>query len=133
MQIPNALAGCEVRRTSFDGQVRLLLIGRDANGHRAVSAELIIESSFSFRDSSGKIHQLQPGTSGPALGPVIGLFMQAITAVAVRDRGTLTLDFNDGSQIVVEPHPKYESWHLLGNEGVSGILVGPGGETGWHD
>ena len=62
---------------------------------------------------------------------MIDLFFKTITAVTVTDRGTLTLDFDDGAQLVVTPDPQYESWQLYG-DGISGILVGPGGETNWE-
>jgi Family of unknown function (DUF6188) len=51
--------------------------------------------------------------------------------VTVTGRGTLTLDLDDGAQLIVSPDPQYESWELQG-DGISGILVGPGGETSWE-
>lgn len=57
---------------------------------------------------------------------MIDLLFKTITAVTVIDRGTLTLDFDSGAQLVVSPDPQYESWELHG-EGIAGILVGPRG------
>ena len=37
---------------------------------------------------------------------------------------------SNGARLTVPPHAAYESWNLSGT-GVPGILVGPGGETGW--
>ena len=93
---------------------------------------LVIETPFTLRDTAGSCHELDPNTSRSALAPVIDLFFKSITGVTVTDRGTLTLDFDDGAQLIVSPHPQYESWELQG-QGISGILVGPGGETGWPD
>lgn len=132
MQIPTALAGCEVWRVAFDAQTRLLLIGQNPDGSRRVKAELVIETPFVLRDAAGKSHELDPNTSRSALAPVIDLLFKTVAAVTVIDRGTLTLDFDSGAQLVVTPDPQYESWHLHG-EGISGILAGPGGDTNWDD
>ena len=132
MQIPKALIGCEVWQVSFDYQATLLLADQNPDGSKRVSAYLIIETPFVLRDAAGNCHELDPETSRSALAPVIDLFLKSITEVTVTDRGTLTLDFDDGAQLTVSPDPQYESWELHG-EGISGILVGPGGDTNWLD
>jgi hypothetical protein len=126
MQVPTALIECQVRRVAFDYQTLLLLLGQRPDGSRRIEADLVIETSFVMHDAAGQCHELDPGTSRSALAPVIDLFLRTITAVTVIDRGTLTLDFDNGAQLVVSPHPQYESWELQG-EGISAILVGPGG------
>ena len=131
MQVPTALIGCQVWRVAFDYQTRLVLIDQNPDRSSKVEAELVIETPFVLRDTAGKRHELDPNTSRSALAPVIDLFFKTITAVTVTDRGTLTLDFDDGAQLVVSPDPQYESWELQG-EGISSILVGPGGETHWE-
>ncbi len=78
------------------------------------------------------MRDLDPATSRSALAPVIDLFFKTVTSLAVGDHGTLTLDFDDGAQLVVRPDEQYESWELSG-QGISGVLVGPGGETDWGD
>lgn len=54
----------------------------------------------------GQSHELDPNTSRSALAPVIDLLYKTITAVTVIDRGTLTLDFYSGAQLVVSPDPQ---------------------------
>ena len=132
MQIPKALIGCEVWRVVFDYQTTLLLVDQNPDGSNRVRAYLVIETPFALRDAAGNCHELDPSTSRSALAPVIDLFFKSITGVTVTDRGTLTLDFDDGAQLTVSPDPQYESWQLHG-EGISGILVGPGGDTSWED
>ena len=131
MQVPTALIACQVRRVAFNYQTRLLLLGQHPDGRRRVEADLVIETPFVLRDAAGQCHELDPSTSRSALAPVIDLFLATITAVTVIDRGTLTLDFDNGAQLAVSPHPQYESWELHG-EGISAILVGPGGEPHWE-
>jgi hypothetical protein len=41
------------------------------------------------------------------------------------------LTFDEGVELHVGPHPRYESWNLTGT-GVEPITVGPGGETDWE-
>jgi Family of unknown function (DUF6188) len=132
MQIPTALIGCEVWLVAFDYQTRLLLVGQNPDGSTRVSANLVIEKQFVLRDATGNRHELDPNTSRSALAPVIDLLFQPVTRVTVTDRGTLTLDFGGGARLIVSPDPEYESWELQG-KGISGILVGPGGETNWQD
>jgi hypothetical protein len=130
MKVPTELIGCEILRTSFDYQVRLMLVGLGADEGYRVDAELMIETPFLMRDASGEWHELDPGT-GSALAPALDLFKQTVTAVEVSDRGALTLDFSNEAQLFVGPHAQFKSWHLSGT-GVQGILVGPGGETDWQ-
>lgn len=129
MEIPTALIGCEVHRTAFDHQVRLMLSAWSAEEGYRVQAELVVESELRFRDAAGTWHELTPG-AGAALAPILDLFQKKITTVEVQGRGTLRLGFDNGAELHVEPHQDYESWHLLGH-GIEEILVGPGGEDGW--
>ena len=103
MQIPTALIGCQVLRVAFDYQTRLLLLGQHPDGRRRVGADLVIETPFMLRDAAGQCHELDPSTSRSAVAPLIDLFLATITAVTVIDRGTLTLDFDNGAQLAVSP------------------------------
>jgi hypothetical protein len=132
MQVPAALIGCEVWQIAFDYQTTLHLVGRNPDGSKRVSAHLIIGTPFVLRDAHGVLRDLDPTTSRSALAPVIDLFFKTVTSLAVGDHGTLTLDFDDGAQLVVPLDEQYESWEPNG-QGISGVLVGPGGETDWRD
>lgn len=129
MKVPRGLTGTRVDRTVFDHQVRLVLSSKGDSGH-GVEAELILETRFLFRDSSGQWHDLEPGT-GVALAPVLGLFGQSVAAVDVQGLGTLTIDFHDGAGLRIDPDPQFESWHLVGT-GIHAVSVGPGGEEAWE-
>ncbi|WP_328605652.1 DUF6188 family protein [Amycolatopsis sp. NBC_00345] len=122
--MPSELVGCEVRRTSFDYQVRLMLVDQpEPAGEPRVDAELVIETAFVLRDADGVSHELEPG-SGPALAPVLALFGQTVSELAVPEEGTLTITFDGGARLSVGPDRQYESWGLTGR-GVDPILVGP--------
>jgi hypothetical protein len=133
VQIPNSLIGCQVYQVKFDYQTALLLRHQDdTNSGTRIDAWLVIETPFTLRSRDGSVHELAPGTSRSALAPVIDLFLATVANVSVEGRGTLTLDFADGAKLTVPPDEAYESWALSG-DGVSGILVGPGGETDWTE
>jgi hypothetical protein len=129
MDVPVALIGSRVERTSFDQQVRLSLCALDPDEGYRLDAELVVETPFLFRDAAGEWHELDPGT-GASLAPVLALYGQSVTAVDVRDRGALVVDFHDGAGIRVGPDPQFESWHLTGH-GIDPNTVGPGGEDNW--
>lgn len=125
LKVPTALVGCQVHRTAFDYQVRLVIVALDAGGDYRVDAELVIEAPFLLRDVTGEWHELDPG-AGSALAPVLDLFMKTIVGVEIRTRGTLALAFDDGGELIVGADPWYESWTLSGR-GVDDVVVGPGG------
>jgi len=79
MQVPKALIGCEVCRVAFDFQTGLWLVGQNPDGSRRVTAELVIETPFTLRDTAGSCRELDPNTSRSALAPVIDLFFNSIT------------------------------------------------------
>ncbi|MEU1542559.1 DUF6188 family protein [Actinacidiphila glaucinigra] len=130
MKAPTALIGGRVDRTSFDHQVRLSVVALDEDEGYRVDAELVLETEFLLRDTAGEWHELDSGT-GSKLAPVLDLFGQSITAVDVRNHGSLTIYFDGGSGLWIGPHAQFESWHLSGL-GVSAVIVGPGGESEWE-
>ncbi|GKQ35818.1 hypothetical protein ALMP_23610 [Streptomyces sp. A012304] len=69
--------------------------------------------------------------TGPSLAPVLDLFAKCVVETEVTGQGTLSLGFDDGTRLSIEPDPDYESWNLTGS-GIDPVLVGPGGETDWQ-
>ncbi|MFD4284811.1 DUF6188 family protein, partial [Streptomyces albidoflavus] len=55
-----------------------------------------------------------PG-AGTALAPLLGLFTKVVTEAEVAGLGTLSLGFDDGTRLCIEPDPDYESWSLTGS------------------
>ncbi|MFD3949239.1 hypothetical protein G6W47_12985 [Streptomyces sp. CAI-21] len=131
MRVPTELTGSRVTRTAFDHQVRLSFTGHEPDGRVRVDGELVVETPLLLTDASGRQSSLTPG-SGVALAPLLGLFARTVTEVQVTGAGALTLAFDDGTLLRVDPVPDYESWALTGR-GIASVLVGPGGERhGWH-
>ncbi|MGW4607077.1 DUF6188 family protein [Streptomyces sp. NPDC004532] len=130
MKVPTELVGTRVTRTAFDHQVRISFTDHAPDGRIRVDGELVIETPFTLTDASGHQALLAPAT-GPSLAPLLGLFTKAVTETEVTGLGTLSLGFDDGTQLSVEPDSDYESWSLTGS-GIAPVLVGPGGETDWQ-
>ncbi|MCP3014819.1 DUF6188 family protein [Nocardiopsis dassonvillei] len=130
MRVPVELVGARVARTAFDHQVRILFTGHGPDGRVRLEAELVIETALSLTGPDDSRALLTPGT-GTRLAPLLGLFTRIVTAVEVTGRGTLSLGFDDGTGLGVDPDPVHESWGLTGF-GFDPVLVGPGGEAGWR-
>lgn len=130
MKVPTVLVGVRVTRTAFDHQVRISFTDHAPDGRIRVDGELVIETPFTLTDASGHQALLTPAT-GPSLAPLLGLFAKVVTETEVTGLGTLSLGFDDGTQLSIEPDPDYESWCLTGS-GIDPVLVGPGGETDWQ-
>ncbi|MFD9637194.1 DUF6188 family protein [Streptomyces violascens] len=130
MRVPTELVGARVTRTTFDHQVRISFTDHAPDGRIHVDGELVVETPFTLTDASGHQALLTPAT-GPSLAPLLGLFAKVVIETEVTGLGTLSLGFDDGTRLSVEPDPDYESWSLTGS-GIDPVLVGPGGETDWQ-
>ncbi|WP_344358173.1 DUF6188 family protein [Streptomyces gobitricini] len=130
MKVPAGLVGARVTRTAFDHQVRISFTDQTPDGRIRVDGELVIETPFTLTDASGHQALLTPAT-GPSLAPLLGLFDKVVTETEVTGLGALSLGFDDGTRLSVEPDPDYDSWNLAGS-GIDPVLVGPGGETDWQ-
>jgi hypothetical protein len=130
VRIPVELVGARVTRTAFDHQVRIFFTGYGPDDRVCLEAELVIETALSLTGADGSQALLIPG-SGTRLAPLLGLFTRIVTAVEVTGRGTLSLGFDDGTGLGVDPDPVHESWCLTGF-GFDPVLVGPGGEADWQ-
>ncbi|TVU66765.1 hypothetical protein FQP90_01070 [Paenarthrobacter nitroguajacolicus] len=87
---------------------------------------LRVENEFIYETASGLTHRLDPAGVPSLLGPALSIARSSVTAGIADDRGTLHLDFADGSAIAVPADEQYEAWTLNGPDGL--LLVStPGG------
>jgi Family of unknown function (DUF6188) len=90
---------------------------------------VLIQSPFTLT-IHGEAISLTPDTSPPeALEPLQSLTGRTVTESTISDTGTLSLTFDDGSRVVVEPDGDYEAWNLAGPDGLI-IVCMPSGELG---
>ncbi|MFF3431382.1 DUF6188 family protein [Streptomyces sp. NPDC002602] len=130
VKVPAELVGARVTRSAFDYQVRISFTDHEPDGRIRLEGELVIETPITFTDAAATQAILLPG-AGTALAPLLGLFTKTVTKAEVTGLGTLSLGFDDGTRLSVDPDPDYESWSLTGS-GLEPVLVGPGGETDWQ-
>lgn len=84
-------------------------------------AELVIETSFTLT-AEGSVHHLDPDDRA-GLGPILGIYPDAMAALSMTPDGTLHGSFESGAQLVVPPSPSYEAWSIGGFWCVPGGFV----------
>jgi hypothetical protein len=91
-----------------------------------------LESTFTLT-MQGQVVSLTPDTDPlEAFSPMQVLVERAVTAATISDDGTLTLTFDDGSEIVAQPDIQYEAWTLTGPNRLI-IVCMPGGDLAVWD
>ena len=115
------IAGQAISRIGFD--FAIILLTDDG-------AEIRIESELSIRSPSGDIHILDPEHSGGNASQVLSLLHGVVRrATADETTGELSLEFDDGSQLRVDPDDDYEAWTFAGRKGEKCVSL-PGGGLG---
>lgn len=96
------------------------------------SAQLRLEGSFTIRDESG--HEILFPSEGDVtrFGPVLKLWGARVLEAIADENGSLTLRFDDGSELRAPPDPQYESWEFAGPSGFD-VIAMPGGELAVWD
>lgn len=116
--VPLLLVGETVDAIWVDYALRLLF----SNG-----ATVILECPFSLGRSPDAATMIDPEGDKLALVPALRLHTLEVTA-AHATGSTLTMTFSDGSRLIAEPHPEFESWHYFGPESPPTMIVMmPGG------
>jgi hypothetical protein len=86
-----------------------------------------IESPFKF-SLPGKHYNLSPDSDPQeSFLPMEVLLNQAVTKSEADDSGALSLVFDNGAKIHVEPDDEYEAWTVSGPDGFLVVSM-PGGE-----
>jgi hypothetical protein len=61
------------------------------------------------------------------LAPLLKIFNSTVISAIAKANGTLALDLSQNRKLVVPPHPKYESWEVVADNGLKLICL-PGGK-----
>lgn len=124
-----ALVGCRVVRVTLDQQVCLGFAGHDALGRARVNATLAIDAPFSITQGSGEF-LVVPGDA-VGYGEAAGLLGRTVVRVRTDPDCTTVLDLDlRGLSVVVDAHPSYNAWELMGT-GVRGVVMPP--NHAWGD
>lgn len=95
--------------------------------------EIMIESPFRLTAPDGSEHHLDPGER-TLLGPVLGLYADALISATVDADATLLLRLASGVVLDVPAEARFEAWQVSGPEGFL-VVCAPGGEylSVWGD
>ena len=117
------ISGHEISRVCFDyGFVILTSEG----------AELRIQTRLVAAVRGNTPQELIPGEWGPGAAVLTTLFRRVIaSASAVVEDGSLTVTFQDGTELRVPPHPQYEAWTFAGSQGKKVVCLPGGGLATW--
>lgn len=88
--------------------------------------EVRIETDFSLRTPNGVIHY-SPGAPDAPSDDVQALVRKKVEHAAVEESGALTISFESGIALRVEPDESYEAWTVAG-PGARKVVCMPGGE-----
>ncbi len=75
-------------------------------------AEVVIETPFTLT-AAGVEHRLDPEARS-GLGPLLAVYPNDLVAATARPDCSLVLDFVSGARIVIDQHPSYEAWSIVG-------------------
>jgi uncharacterized protein DUF6188 len=88
---------------------------------------VLISSPFTL-DIRGRTARLTPDGDRPeAFEPMQALVGRTVSESSVGGTGTLSIAFDDGSRVLVEPDSDYEAWNASGPNGLLVVCM-PGGE-----
>ena len=83
-------------------------------------------------ETRGATHHIAPATDPPeAFVPVRNLLGTSISTSNIGENGSLSLTFDDGSILHVEPDPNYEAWNLSGPDGLVVVCMAGGELAIW--
>lgn len=89
---------------------------------------LRVECEFIYTTASGQVHRVDPAEDPSRLGPALSSARSSVTAGFADNRGTLHINFADGSAIDVEANNLYEAWTINGPENLL-LVCCPGGSV----
>jgi hypothetical protein len=93
-------------------------------------ATVRIETPFTLV-AADVAHTIDPEVAAPFAADVLGLFQHDITDATTTEDGTLTLGFDHGAGLVVEPDAGYEAWTVTGRHGLRFVCLAGGGLAIW--
>jgi hypothetical protein len=118
------LVGRTVWQIRVDNELTLAFLRQLGDDPPDPDLRLAIGGSFTYVDPDGTEHDC--GDDPATLGPVLSLFGQIVRTVWLSDAGDLTVEFENGSKLVVPVDPHHEPWRLW-EPGGSTLASPPGG------
>lgn len=119
-----------VETITLNFQVTLYIVDRAAPADEAGDVAIVLERPFELSARGAGVRIVDPLT--PSSMTVVPTLLRAGTdQVHVSRLGVLTLKCLDGSTLVAQPSPEYESWSLSTSDGGRLICMPDGGLAVW--
>jgi hypothetical protein len=115
-----SITGSEITLVTLGYDVWLTLV--DPDDPLRLDAQLVLGVPFELH--RGGAVQRVDAEQIETLSQVVGLLRRRLLSASADEDLNLTLEFDDGTTIVVERSDLYEAWQLHG-KGVAGVLAGP--------
>jgi hypothetical protein len=113
------LAGIRLEMVEFDYTMRLAFSG---------GWEVRVETPFQLSTRAGAT-SVDPGEDAERGGPLMAaLSGRAVDEAHVSESGVLTLNFDEGTVLTIQPDSDYEAWTVAGPKGQKLVSL-PGGEV----
>jgi hypothetical protein len=109
---------CRVGRIEIDFRLCLLL------ADRAGTATVCIETGCRLSDGNSTA-DLNPADQ-VSLCPILPFFNAKVAGVSIHKTGTLTINFENGGALTVDPDESYEAWQIA-IPAVAMLVCQPGG------
>jgi hypothetical protein len=120
-----ALRGWNVREVAVGSWLELRLA--ESRQASCATGRFLVSGNCQF-DDAGKSWTLDPcGTDKVALGPVLSIVGQDITACVLSDDASLHLEFGEKTSLTIPSDPKHEAWEWAGAGQVA--VSSPGGSV----
>ncbi len=109
---------CRVGRIEIDFRLCLLL------ADHADTATVCIETAC--RLSDGDTTAILNPADQRSVCPILPFFNAKVSGISIRKTGTLTIEFESGRSLTVDPDESYEAWQI-GIPGAALLVCSPGG------
>lgn len=117
-----SLASQSVSRVSFDFAISLLT---------DMGTEVRIQTPFTLIVESGSL-ELDPQSRSAEISNMLRLLDSKVVDSSIEESGLLTLEFDSGIGIRIEPHGDFEAWTIAGADGSKVVCLPGGGLTTWE-
>lgn len=123
------LAGFVVTDIWFSGHIRILACRPNAAGGPPLEIQLWFRGPLTFRDETGRIHDLDARDPWEFLISLFELRHQVIESAMVDESGRIQICFELGQALAAEAHAQCENWGMVGLDGLNLVAL----PHGWAD
>src|ERR1041385_1544760 len=113
------LAGKPVGRYFVDSRLTLEFFEPESE-----TTMIVLGGDFTLEIDGKK--QIMTAENPTTLGPVFALYRSVVESALAHKDGKLEINFRGGAKIIADPHPRFESWEVVGTRHLR-VISQPGG------